>query len=126
MLLAVLLFAALGWSLTRNTLSRREFQLIAVVFSVYAAIALIKALCSADDEQQQQQRLGEPNDVCKVYLLTELVVRSAVMLGVVVALNFTIAQLRLALTEARWHHCVTPLTYMKLKQFQYVRVCVCL
>lgn len=115
-LLAVLLFAALGWSLTRESLSRRELQLSAVVFGVFAAIALVQALCSARDG-------GRDNDVCKVYLLTEYVIRSAVMLGVVVALNFTIAQLRLALTEARWDHRVTPISYMKLRQFQYVVSC---
>lgn len=114
-LLAVLLFAALGWSLTRERLSRRELQVAAVVFGVFSAIALVQALCSARDG-------GRDDDVCKVYLLTEYVIRSALMLGVVVALNYTIAQLRLALTEARWDHRVTPITYMKLRQFQYVYV----
>jgi hypothetical protein len=55
-------------------------------------------------------------------MLTEYVIKSVVMLGVIVALNFTISQLRLALTEARWNNFVTPLTYMKLNQFQYVSV----
>lgn len=105
-LLAVLLFAALGWSLTRDSLSKRELRLIMVLFSVYFAIALVKALCDSDDE------------MCKAYLLTEYMLKSVVMLGVIVALNMTISQLRQALTEARWNHLVSPLTYMKLNQFQ--------
>lgn len=107
-LLAVLLFAALGWSLTRDSLSKRELRLIGVLFSVYFAVALVKALCDSD----------RSDEMCKAYLLTEYVLKSVVMLGVIVALNVTISQLRLALTEARWNHSVTPLTYMKLNQFQ--------
>lgn len=108
-LLGVMLFASLGWSLTRDHLSRREYQLIFMVFFVYSAIALVKALCDSEDD----------DDICKAYLLTEYVIKSVLMLGVIVALNFTISQLRLALAEARWDNFVTPLTYMKLNQFQY-------
>ncbi|KAF1323897.1 hypothetical protein FI667_g10169, partial [Globisporangium splendens] len=111
-LLGVLLFASLGWSLTREQLSRRESRLVVVIFTVYFAIALAKALCDSDDD--------ENDDICKAYMLTEYVIKSVVMLGVIVALNFTISQLRLALTEARWNNFVTPLTYMKLNQFQCV------
>lgn len=107
-LLAVLLFAALGWSLTRESLSTRELRLILVLFSVYSIVAFVKALCDS----------ARNDEICKAYLLTEYVLKSVVMLGVIVALNVTISQLRQALTEARWNHFVTPLTYMKLNQFQ--------
>ncbi|DAZ97538.1 TPA: hypothetical protein N0F65_003024 [Lagenidium giganteum] len=101
--------AAACWSLTRDQLTRREHRLIIVVFGVYFSIALIKALCDSED------------DLCKAYLLTEYVIKSVMMLGVIVALNFTISQLRLAIIESRWNSYVTPLTYMKLNQFQSFR-----
>lgn len=101
-----MLLAALGWSLTRDRLSRREFRLVVLIFVTYLSIALVKALCQSEDE------------ICKAYLLSEYVVKSVMMLGVIVALNFTVSQLGLALTETRWNNFVTPLTYMKLTQFQ--------
>ena len=101
-----MLCTSLGWSLTRDALSRREHRLLVVIFAVYFAISLIKAMCDAQD------------DLCKAYLLTEYVIKSLLMLGVIVALNFSVSQLRLLLTEARWNNRVTPVTYMKLHQFQ--------
>ncbi|GLD96714.1 hypothetical protein PINS_up005397 [Pythium insidiosum] len=108
-MLVVMLLAALGWSLTRDELSRREIRLISVSFGCYFCIALAKASCDFED------------DVCKAYMLTEYIIRSVMMLGVIIALNITISQLRLALTEARWNNVVTPLTYMKLDQLQRFR-----
>jgi hypothetical protein len=105
-ILAVLLLAALGWSLTRDELTSRESRLFIVIFSLYFFLALIKANCHAD------------NDLCKAYLLTEYVMKSFLMLGVIVALNFSVNQLRLLLTEARWNSYMTPVTYMKLNQYQ--------
>ncbi|TMW55685.1 hypothetical protein Poli38472_010567 [Pythium oligandrum] len=107
--LAVMLLAALGWSLTRDQLYRRERRLIGLMYMVYFFVASLKAMCDSEE------------DVCKVYMLTEYLIRSIMMLGVIVSLNFTISQIRLALTEARWNHHVTPLTYMKLNQFMKFR-----
>jgi hypothetical protein len=107
-LLAVALTGALGWSLTREALSIRERRMLGLVFTLYAAVALSKSLCYDDD-----------SDACRALMLVEYVIQSVLMLTVVIALNFTAAQLRLMLTEARWNNFATPLTYMKLNQFQY-------
>lgn len=109
MLLGVALIGSLGWSLTREALSVRERRMIGFVFSVFGAIALAKSLCYSDE-----------SDAYRAFMLSEYVVHSILMLTVVVALNFTIAQLRLTLTDARWNSFATPLTYMKLNQFQCV------
>lgn len=105
-LLGVALVGALGWSLTREALSVRERRMLGLVFTVFAAIVLSKSLCYDED-----------SDACRALMLVEYIIQSILMLTVVIALNFTVAQLRLTLTEARWNNFATPLTYMKLNQF---------
>lgn len=108
-LLGVQMLASLGWSLTRDQLGKREFRAIVLMLFVYCSVAGIKALC------------GDEDDVCKAYLLTEYIIKSVIMLGVVVALNFTISQLRLTIHESRWNSQLSPITYMKLVQYQKLR-----
>jgi hypothetical protein len=104
-----MLLAALGWSLTRDELSSREHRFMGMSFLFYLLTALMKATCNSETE-----------DVCKAYMLTEYLIKSVMLLGVIAALNYTISQLQLALNEARWNSSVSPLVYMKLNQFQYV------
>ncbi|KAG6945602.1 hypothetical protein JG687_00017190 [Phytophthora cactorum] len=84
-----------------------SLNLLAVV---YVVVSVSKAMCRPADAQQ-----------CRGFLLSEYALQSMVMLGVIVALNFTVAQLKLAVNYERWNCFVTPLTYMKLEQFQRFR-----
>ncbi|RLN49061.1 hypothetical protein BBJ28_00011466 [Nothophytophthora sp. Chile5] len=106
-LLGVAALGSLGWSITRATLSRREVLALAMLAVLYLVITINKALCRPADTQQ-----------CRAYMLAEYALQSVHMLGVIVALNFTIAQLKQTISQERWNCFVTPLTYMKLDQFQ--------
>ena len=44
--LAVLLLTSLGWSVTRDALTRREVRMLVSTLSVYVAIASVKAFCN--------------------------------------------------------------------------------
>ena len=107
-LLCVMLLAALGWSLTRHRLTRRESRLILMILGIYFFVAFIKATCVTDD------------DLCKAYVLIEYLLKSVLLLGVLVSLNYTIAQLRLVLNETRWNEGGTLLLYKKLDMLQCV------
>ncbi|RLN87139.1 hypothetical protein BBJ28_00011149 [Nothophytophthora sp. Chile5] len=106
-LLGVAALGSLGWSITRATLSRREVLALAMLAMLYLIVTVNKALCRPADTQQ-----------CRAYMLAEYALQSVHMLGVIVALNFTIAQLKQTISQERWNCFVTPLTYMKLDQFQ--------
>ncbi|KAG3066630.1 hypothetical protein PI124_g22014 [Phytophthora idaei] len=109
-LLGVSALASLGWSITRACLSRKEIISLNLLAVVYVVVSVSKAMCRPADAQQ-----------CRGFLLSEYALQSMVMLGVIVALNFTVAQLKLAVNYERWNCFVTPLTYMKLEQFQRFR-----
>ncbi|KAG7396076.1 hypothetical protein PHYBOEH_002822 [Phytophthora boehmeriae] len=83
---------------------------LAAVVIIYAVVAVNKALCRPSDAPK-----------CRAYLLSEYALQSMLMLGVIVALNYTIAQLNLETNYERWNSFETPLTYMKLDQFQRFR-----
>ena len=70
-LLAVLLCtSALGWALTRATLTRRELQVMFVMIAVFLFIGVIKSFCTDDDR------------LCAAY-----VVRGAVYVAAAMALH---------------------------------------
>ncbi|GMF57721.1 unnamed protein product [Phytophthora fragariaefolia] len=112
-LLGVSALGSLGWSITRVRLSRRETLSLVLLAAVYLVVSFNKALCRPTDAPQ-----------CRGYLLSEYSLQSMMMLGVIVALNFTIEQLKLAVSNERWNCFVAPLTYMKLGQFQYVSIAI--
>ncbi|KAE9001256.1 hypothetical protein PF005_g14545 [Phytophthora fragariae] len=109
-LLGVSVLGSLGWSITRARLSRRETLSLLLLAVIYLVVSFNKALCRPTDAPQ-----------CRGFVLSEYALQSMMMLGVIVALNFTIAQLKLAASYERWNCFVTPLTYMKLEQFQRFR-----
>ncbi|KAG1691034.1 hypothetical protein DVH05_027317 [Phytophthora capsici] len=109
--IGVSVVGALGWSITRAHLSRKETSSLLLVAAVYLVITVNKAWCRPADTQQ-----------CRGYVLSEYALQSMMMLGVIVALNFTIAQLKHTINYERWNCFVTPLTYMKLEQFQRFRL----
>ncbi|POM66004.1 Hypothetical protein PHPALM_18207 [Phytophthora palmivora] len=109
-LLGVSVLGSLGWSITRARLSRRETLSLLLISAIYLVVTVSKALCRPTDTQQ-----------CRGFLLSEYTLQSMMMLGVIVALNFTIAQLKNTVNYERWNCFVTPLTYMKLDQFQRFR-----
>merc|ERR1712070_514209 len=65
---------------------------------------------------------GQTSSICSAYLLTEYIVRSLIMLGIIVAMNFNITQLRTRLNEDRWGIQDTPLQYDKLRKLQSFRL----
>jgi hypothetical protein len=108
--LGVLLLTSLGWSLIRDRLTWREKKTVIGIFSLYAAIGFVKSFCSS------------PDHICSAYMLTEYVIKSLIMLGIIVAMNFNITYLRTTLHDERWHSNSTHKTYTKLKKFQEFRL----
>ena len=79
LILAVLLLTSLGWSVTRDALTRREVRMLVSTLTVYVAIASVKAFCN-DGSAAAGAASGDDADdgtvddsACNAYLLTECV-----------------------------------------------------
>jgi len=106
--LASLLLVSFGWTLSRTFLSEREFQFIAFVLSAYFVLGLLSAAC-----------LGV-SDICTSLFVFSYVVRTILLLGVVVAMNFSVTQLRTIIYHSPWIQSILFL-YARSKQFNYFR-----
>lgn len=62
-----------------------------------------------------------PQTSCQALSLVSFVIRSLVLLAIIIAMNFTVTQLRAMLTHTPWVPS-TPLQYARCKQFQMFRV----
>jgi len=58
---------------------------------------------------------------CQALSLVAFVVRSLILLAIIIAMNFTVTQLRAMLAHTPWVPS-TPLQYARCKQFQTLRV----
>lgn len=146
--LAMLVFLALGYKVHRPTLSTREVRLFILAFGLYIALSSSQAACengggdgrtmavattstsSAFSSSppsslpiiviQQGQGPGQEDKLCQAYELSEYVMQSLILLGVIVSINFNITSLRAALHDYPWSVSV-PLHYASLSQFHFFR-----
>lgn len=92
------------WTITRPSLTSKEKQILCGVFAVYLIVGLFKAFCKDEDQ------------VCNAYLLAEYVIKSLIMLGIIVTMNFNITHLRSTIYDSTWT-ISTPQSYDKLLMF---------
>lgn len=69
--------SALGWKITRVSLAPKELQMLSVSFALYTVVAVAVAFC-------------ETPQACSALQLAEYVMRSLMMLGIIIAMNFNI------------------------------------
>eukprot|EP00743_Colponemidia_sp_Colp-15_P007001 GILK01007556.1.p1 GENE.GILK01007556.1~~GILK01007556.1.p1 ORF type:complete len:464 (+),score=23.54 GILK01007556.1:49-1440(+) len=105
--LGFLLLIALGWRITRQALTARERQLFVGTFLPYLGFGGLQAQCTGQE-------------FCGAYVLSVYVINSLILLGVIVAMNFTISQIRMVVQDASLSGPIGDL-YIKLKVYQYYR-----
>jgi len=105
--LATLFIISLGLNFGHNVLLReKKFGFIAI--TSYFIIGFGGACCT------------EATDQCKSLWLVSYVMRSIVLLGIIVAMNYSVAQLRAIIINSAWAPS-TPWHYHKLQQYQIFR-----
>jgi hypothetical protein len=86
-----LLMLSLGWGTVRPNLSFKEVKLITVYCVVYSCISLGDSCC-----------LDASSMTCKSWELGSYILKSLLLLGIIVAMNFTVTQLRSVLMHTPW------------------------
>ncbi|CAK4085321.1 unnamed protein product [Aphanomyces euteiches] len=107
--LAFLMLCSLGWSWTRRYLNSQERRFFSVLFAMYLTVALIKASC---DPKLQ---------MCQAYMLTEYALKSLMLLGIIIALNYSISRLHVKLDGTRWQGDKIPKLYARLELLRQFR-----
>uniref|UniRef100_A0A7S4PFB1 GOST seven transmembrane domain-containing protein n=1 Tax=Guillardia theta TaxID=55529 RepID=A0A7S4PFB1_GUITH len=105
--LALLLLISLGWTITRDRLTKREKQLFWVFFSMYGVFGLMHSICN------------DPN-YCQSFLLAFYVVKFLITFCIIVALNANLERLRAGTLELSRPLTPTQL-YCKILIFYNVR-----
>ena len=108
--LVCFLLLSMGWCTTRIALSSREIKVISGVIALYFIIGMALAVCSDPVSQ-----------TCQSLNLVTYILRNLILLGIIIAMNFTVTQLRAGLIHSPWIPS-TPVQYARVKQFQVFRI----
>ncbi|KDO34354.1 hypothetical protein SPRG_01490 [Saprolegnia parasitica CBS 223.65] len=110
-LLLFLLLSSLGWSMRRRYLTQSERRIVQACFVLYVFVAMTKATCDSR------------NQVCQGYMLTEYVLKSLMLLGIIITLNYSIAQLQTKLENeyGRWTESKIPKMQVRLNLYLSLR-----
>ncbi|ETW04951.1 hypothetical protein, variant 1 [Aphanomyces invadans] len=108
--MSFLVLCAMGWSWSRRKLTLPERRFFSMVLVLYSTVATIKATCSAK----------EPT--CQAYFLTEYAIKSLVMLGIIIALNYNITRMQMHSDGMRWHGDNVPVHYACLELLRNFRL----
>ena len=108
--LVCFLLLSMGWCTTRIALSSKEIKFISGVIALYFIIGMALAVCSDPVSQ-----------TCQSLNLVTYILRNLVLLGIIIAMNFTVTQLRAGLIHSPWIPS-TPVQYARVKQFQAFRI----
>lgn len=88
--LCTLLILAFGFSITRQELSGREIRWTFVAFLSYLGASVIHSYCVYHCDS-----IGP-------YTLAEYIMKSVIMLGIIIAMNFNITKLRFSILDNSW------------------------
>lgn len=109
--LASMLLVSFGWSISRSYLPDREKTFATFSITSYLLIGLAHATCVKE---------ANSGSACDFFNAFTYVMRTIILLGIVVALNFSITQLRTILLHSPWVQNIM-LQYMRAKQFNTFR-----
>lgn len=108
-ILLTLLLVSFGWSFLRPSLSKKEKQLTLGSISLYFFVGLLSAVC-----------LDNSDSRCLSVGLLTYVMMTIIYLGIIVAMNFTVTQLKAVVIHSIWSPTL-PLQYIQARQYQFFR-----
>eukprot|EP01034_Spumella_vulgaris_P036637 gene36637-45192_t len=108
--LSSLLLLSMGWSFVRATLPDKEKRMFVWAMACFFSVSLASAGC-----------LDADSLTCSSLSLLAYVIKIIVLLGIIIAMNFTCTQLRAMLNHSPWVPS-TPLQYARYQQYQMFRL----
>jgi len=109
--LSSLLLISFGWNISRNFLSDKELRFASLTLGFYLLIGLLSSTCT-DNTQ---------SSICESLAILTYVIKTLLLLGIVIFLNFTITQLRTVILQSPWMNNIL-LQYVRFKQYSNFRL----
>ena len=109
--LACMLLISLGWTISRTFLPEKEKNFTYFAIGAYLLAGLCHSTCTGDDQDGAQ---------CDFFNVITYVMKTIILLGIVVAMNFTITQHRTIILHSPWIQNIL-LQYARTKQFNNFR-----
>eukprot|EP01032_Pedospumella_encystans_P013610 gene13610-15660_t len=110
MFLLSLLLLSVGWTMIRSSLLEKEVQLIQIGIGAYFAFGIAGAVC-----------INSSDTTCQALDLVPFIIQSLILLGVIIAMNFSVTQLRAMVYNSPWVPS-TPLQYARHQQYHVFRL----
>lgn len=107
--ITTLLLLSLGWSVCRRSLVGTEKRIVISSLFIFAVLHICQAVCIDKDEE-----------ICVSFSIMVFVIRCFLLLAIIIAMNFTVTQLRTLLSHTPWVPS-TPVQYARCKQYQHFR-----
>lgn len=109
-MITALLLLSLGWSICRRSLVGNERNVVVSTVALFFVVNIGEAVC-----------LDGGQEICAALSVLVFVIRCLLLLAIIIAMNFTVTQLRAMLTHTPWIPS-TPVQYARCKQYQLYRM----
>jgi hypothetical protein len=107
------LVLGMGWSFVRQNITMFEKGVIGVIFAGFAAVGFGQLNCLGDD-------VIDMSSGCQGLNLIEYVMAGLILLATIIALNYSVSQLRAIIANLNWNPSM-PILYARLKQYNQFR-----
>eukprot|EP01035_Chromulina_nebulosa_P016892 gene16892-22381_t len=104
------LTVSLGWSIVRRFLSEKEWRMLSFTIAFYFIIGLGNAVC-----------LDQNSTSCASLNLVTYILRTLVFLAIIVAMNFTVTQLKAMVIQSPWTPSI-QIQYIQTRQYMFFRI----
>jgi hypothetical protein len=108
-----LMLVSFGWTISRTFLSDKEKRFAVFSLSSYLLVGIASAGCM------------DSSATCSSLFVFTYILRTIILLGIVIAMNFSMTQLRTIIMHSPWIQSILFL-YARAKQFNYFRVALLL
>ena len=109
--LSSMLLVSFGWTISRTFLPEKEKKFTYFAIGTYLFTGLCHSTCTGGAQDGSQ---------CDFFNVFTYVMKTIILLGIVVAMNFSITQLRTIILHSPWIQNIL-LQYARAKQFNYFR-----
>lgn len=105
-----IVLVSMGWQILRPGITSKEFTLIAPILILFISTGLFYSTCVGDKVSSSCEPVGAVNNIC----------RSLILLGLIIAGNITMTNLKTSLSASPWAPSI-PIIYARLRQYTILR-----
>lgn len=110
---AAVLLLGMGWDFVRQNVALQERIVVGLLFAFYFVIGFSRIPCLGVEDE-------DLSSTCKALDLIEYVLAGLMLLGTIIALNYSVSQLRAIIANLSWYPSM-PVLYSRLRQYNQFR-----